>query len=301
MFPAGPRLVMVGLFLCCTLGCAGSSQFRAQSPTDDSTPDDVTIVYGQPHRVADRVGYLVGLPERMLTLHPSVNNHEFSDTTREQLLTYLRKKNLTDVHVRVNQYDPLGEWRRLRENSRIAPGWKYTVGLLPLTAYTLIPGRIFGGDLYNPFTNSLYINSDIPSVALHEAAYARDVRDRRLPGTYAAINELPFLSLWRHAHGVHDVIDYAQREHDWDTERETYRVVYPMIGIHMASGGTHAVMGNEPLEGIFLTPLLPIGGALAGHAVGEMAIARRRRELGLEAAAQPQDATIQLASWPERH
>ena len=86
------------------------------------------IVYGKPHRLAERIGYVIGLPERMLTLHPSVNNHEFSETTREQLLAYLRKQNITDVYVRVNQYDPAGEWRRLRENSRIAPGWRYTIG-----------------------------------------------------------------------------------------------------------------------------------------------------------------------------
>ncbi len=286
----------LGLALCCSLGCAGSSQYRAQSPPDDDAASDVTIVYGKPHRLADRIGYVIGLPERMLTLHPSVNNHEFSETTREQLLAYLRKQNITDVYVRVNQYDPAGEWRRLRENSRIAPGWRYTIGLMPLMAYTLIPGRIFGGDLYNPFTNSLYINSDIPSVALHEAAYAKDVRGRRLPGTYAAVNELPFVALWRHANGIQDVIEYAQREDDWETERETYRVVYPIIGIHMAGGGTHAVMGNEPLEGLFFTPLLPLGGALAGHAVGEMAIARRRRELDQQAASQSQAADVDLTS-----
>lgn len=286
----------MSLVFCCALGCAGSSQYRAQSPADEDLPSDVTIVYGKPHRVADRIGYLIGLPERLLTLHPSVNNHEFSESTREHLLEYLRKQNITDVYVRVNQYDPAGEWRRLRENTRIAPGWKYTVGLLPLTAYALIPGRIFGGDLYNPFTNSLSINSDIASVALHEAAYAKDVRGRRLPGTYAAVNELPFVALWRHANGIQDVIEYAQSEGDWETECETYRVVYPMVGIHMASGGTHAVMGNEPLEGLFFTPLLPLGGALAGHAVGEITIARRRRELDQQTATQSPDSPLQLTS-----
>jgi len=296
MVSARPFSVSPCLILLSILGCAGSSQYRAQSPADEVTPSDVTIVYGKPHRVADRLGYVVGLPERMLTVHPSVNNHEFSEKTREQLLTYLRKQNITDVYVRVNQYNPAGEWQRLRENTRIAPGWKYTVGLLPLTAYTLIPGRIFGGDMYNPFTNSLYINSDIPSIALHEAAYAKDVRSRKRPGTYAAVNEIPFVAVWRHLNGIHDVIEYAKSEHDWETERETYRVVYPMIGIHMASGGTHAVLGNEPLEGIFFTPLLPIGGALAGHAVGKMTIARRLRELAQHPGDQSEDATIQLTS-----
>lgn len=292
--------VAVSVVACFCVGCAIAPNRPGQLQALAPAASDVTIVYGKPNRIADGIGTAIGLPARLLTLHPSVNNHEFSDATRTQLVSYLQKNNIADVYVRVNQYDPAGEWRRLRENSRIAPGWKYTVGLLPLTMYTLVPGRIFGGDLYNPFTNSLYINSDIPAVALHEAAYAKDVRDRQLPGTYAAMNEVPFLALWRHVHGVNEVVAYAQSEQDWDIERETYRVVYPMIGMHLASGGMHTVLGNEPLEGMFLTPLLPLGGALAGHAAGELAVLRRRHQLGLDAPDDTRNATIQLASWRKK-
>lgn len=300
MRPFWRGLLAVSLIAWSGVGCAVAPQRLGPSQAVSLAPSDVTIVHGKPNRVADGIGYAVGLPERLLTLHPSVNNHEFSDATRDQLVTYLKRNDLSDVYVRVNQYDPAGEWRRLRENRRIAAGWKYTVGLLPLTMYTLVPGRIFGGDMYNPFTNSLYINSDISAVALHEAAYARDVRQKQFPGTYAAINEVPFVSLWRHTRGVSDVVEYAQNNHDWQMERETYQVVYPMIGIHIASGGLHSVLGSEPLEGMFFAPLLPLGGALAGHAAGEVAIARRRHELGLDALDDTRDETIQLANWQRR-
>lgn len=300
MNPANRLLLAVGIAVCCEIGCVSSNPRYDNFQSSDLQDSEVTVAYGRPHRFADGLASLVGLPERVLTLHPNVNNHQFSDSTRRHLLSYLEKNDLTDVYVRVNQYDPVGEWRRLRDNERIAPGWKYTVGLLPLTMYTLVPGRIFGGDQYNPFTNSLSINSDISAVALHEAAYARDVRNRSLPGTYVAINELPFLSLWRHAQGIKDVVKYAQQQGDWPTECETYRVVYPMIGMHIASGGFHAVLGNEPLEGMFLTPLLPIGGAIAGHAAGEMAVSRRRHELGLDAADEESSSSIQLASWRQK-
>ena len=40
--------------------------------------------------------------------------------------------------------------------------------------YTIFPGRVFGGDRYNPFTNTINLYSDHPSIALHEAAHAKD-------------------------------------------------------------------------------------------------------------------------------
>lgn len=64
----------------------------------------------------------------------------------------------------------------------------------------------------------------------------------------------------------------------------------------MADDGTHAAMGDEPQEGLFFTPLLPVGGALAGHAVGEMTITHRRRELDQQAATQSRDGPLQLTS-----
>lgn len=290
--------MIVVVLLCGLFGCAAGPN-RGVSPRAVSSTDDVTILYGKPNRLADGIGYAVGLPERLLTLNQSVNNHEFSEATRQRLVNYLKKNNVTDVCVRVNQYDPVGEWHRLTENPHIVPGWKYSVGLLPLAMYTLLPGRIFGGDKYNPYTNSLYINSDVLAVALHEAAYAKDILNSSFPGTYATINEAPFVSLWRHVRGVRDVVTYAQAEGDWDVECETYRSVFPMIGIHIASGGFHSVLGNEPLEGLLVVPLLPLGGAFAGHVAGELAVSRRRRELGLDTPDDTRKSTIQLASWQQ--
>ena len=280
--------VIFSVMMSCCIGCASGPQQIGSAPA----VSDVTIVQGKPNRIADGIGYAVGLPARLLTLHPAVSNHQFSDATRRQLVTYLKDNEIADVYVRVNQYDPVGEWHRLRENLQISPGWKYTVGLLPLAGYTLVPGRIFGGDMYNPFTNSLSINSDIAAVALHEAAYAKDVRRRQFSGIYAALNELPFASVWRHVQGVNDVVAYARENDDWEMERETYRVVYPLIGMHLASGGLHSVLGTEPLEGMFFAPLLPMGGAIAGHAAGEIAVARRQHAMGLDLYEKSRDEAI---------
>ena len=126
---------------------------------------------------------------------------------------------------------------RLCENDRIAPFWRYSIGSLTWLGYTVFPNRIFGGDRYNPYTNSLNLSSDVPALVLSEAAYAKDIHSQQHPGAYAAIvNDLPVLSVWRKAKATSDVLGYARVEGDWKTEEQAYHVLYPQIG--SASVGT---------------------------------------------------------------
>ena len=233
----------------------------------DSPPSEIALEYRKPNKFLDRMAWAVGFPSRILPMSKSVNNHEFSQETSDKLTAYMQENDITDVLVRVNQYDPAGEWRRLRENTRISAGWRYTFGAGGLVAYTLFPGRVFGGDTYNPFTNSLYVNSDVPAMLIVEAAYAKDIHRRKLPGPYACVNEIPVLTLWRHTHAVNDALGYARVNNDWDVERETYRVVYPLLGVHAALGGQSAVSFATPLP-LLTVPISAVGGAVAGHTVG---------------------------------
>jgi hypothetical protein len=220
----------------------------------------VVVERGGPHETLDRVGRVVGLPARVFTLNSKVNNHDISPETIDQLVTYLEQNDLTDVCVAVNDYDPKGQWRRLRENYRIAPFWRYTAGTLSWLGYAIFPNRIFGGDEYNPFTNTLILSSDVPARVLAEAAYAKDVHSRRHPGTFAAISDLPLFSLVRQARATSDVLTYARVRNDWSTEKQAYQVLYPHIGSTAFGPASHFV----PVAG----PFLSAGGALVGHATG---------------------------------
>lgn len=277
----GFAIVLIGM---CGMGCATVPyQYGGRSRADVrvAEADSVTFEHGKPNAPLDRLAWIVGLPSRILPMHGGINNHSLSQETADKLEAYLQDNELEDVLVRVNQYDPVGEWQRLRENDRVAAPWRYSFGVVGLAAYTILPGRVFGGDLYNPFTNSLYINSDVPAVVLGEAAYAKDVRRRRLPGTYATINEFPVLSLWRHVNAVNDLLGYARETKDWELERETYRVVYPQMGIHAAGGG-HTIATLFTAIPIYGIPLVAWGGACVGHAVGQSVIAQRTAEMKRE-------------------
>jgi hypothetical protein len=135
------------------------------------------------------------------------------------------------------------------------------MGTLNWLTYTILPNRLFGGDRYSPYTNTLNLSSDVPAQVLSAAAYAKDIHSQRLPGTYAAfVNDMPVLSVIREAKATRDVLGYARVRHDWKAEQQAYHVLYPQIG--GATIGTAGVL--VPGYG----PFLHLGGVAAGHAVG---------------------------------
>jgi hypothetical protein len=280
------------------LGCATTpyryGRFHDPQSHGDA-PTNVTIVHGTPNKTLDRIGQVVGFPARILPLNSKINHHQITPETEEKLTTYLERNDLADVTVFVNYYGPKDQWRRLRDNKQIAAAWRYTAGSISVIAYTLLPGRIFGGDHYNPFTNSLYLNSDVPAVALREAAYAKDVRSHKLPGTYAVVQEVPVVGLWSDSRAVGDVIGYARDQEDWEVERQAYHVLFPQLGIATTSGGG-ALVSSVWWGG----PALGAGGAAVGHVVGRTLAKREAaRHKDSESPAEDQAPEVQQAGYVE--
>ena len=48
---------------------------------------------------------------------------------------------LDQVKVRINQYDPFGEWQRLGANRSVSWPVRYSLGTLAVVGYTVLPGR----------------------------------------------------------------------------------------------------------------------------------------------------------------
>jgi hypothetical protein len=229
----------------------------------------VVIEQGKPNATLDRIARIVGAPARIVPMNCRINKHEICAETTEKLTDYLEKNDLADVRVYVNHYDPAGQWQRLRDNTMISPGWRYSVGTLSWLGYTIFPDRIYGGDRYNPYTNSLYLNSDVPAVILNEAASAKDIHSRHFPGAYAVFTSVPGLSLWRKSRAIGDVLGYAQLHHDWEMERQAYHVLCPRMGAESTSIAgplTHIWWGG---------PICGLGGAAVGHLTGRT-LAKRR-------------------------
>ena len=263
------------LILSVASGCATTpyryGQFHPSQP-DGVALQPIVVEFGTPHKTLDRIASVVGLPARILTLNKNVNNHEMSAQTLDALQEYLEKNDITDVYVAVNMYDPKGQWGRLQQNNRISPLWRYSYGTLTWLGYTIIPVRVFGGDHYNPFTNTLNLSSDVPAMVLAEAAYAKDIHSQRHPGTYAAIvHDTPVLSFWRQRKAASDVLGYARLHDDWELEKQAYHVLYPHIASSTVATAGHLV----PVYG----PFMGIGAAAVGHVAGRTVAAARASEL----------------------
>lgn len=219
------------------------------------------IERGKPRPVIDGVGWFFGIPGKIVLWDRRVENHSISGGTELAISEYLDDNQLDHVKVRLNQYAPLDDFRRLRKNKTVGWPYRYTIGALSVAVETVFPGRLFGGDHYNPFTATVHLYSDVPAIALHEGGHAKDLTRRKFPGTYAVVAGLPVVDLWPEALATGDVLAYAEKQPDRELEQEAYRILYPAYGTYV--GGAAGELAG-------MTIGLPVyaGAVVAGHAVG---------------------------------
>jgi hypothetical protein len=255
------------LLLTMLSGCAatpyryGTAQLYRTSP--ELEPLTATqIERGRPVPFLDGLGWVIGIPNKILLWNSRIENHDVSPETEEAIAEYLAKNDLGTVKVRLNQYAPGDDWHRLVANKSVGWGWRYSLGTLSWLGETVFPGRVIGGDHYNPFTNTVHIYSDIPAVAVHEGGHAKDFARRRYKGTYAAVYLLPVVPLWHEAKATNDALGYFQAEGDVCNELEAYRVLYPAYGTYVGSAVGDFVPGAR-------FPLY-LAGVAGGHVVGRV-------------------------------
>lgn len=216
------------------------------------------IVRGRQNRFLDGTGSVFGCINKLALWDRRADSHNISPATERKIANYLRRNRLDSVLVRSNQYDPFGEWGRLVANKRMAPGWKYSIGTYEWLKYTIIPGRLFGGDQYNPFSDTVYLYSDIPSIGLAKAAYAKDVHGHTYQGTYATGQSVPLVGLWHESLANKEVMRYLGRSGSQADIREANRILVPDFG---GAIGSH-LFGFLPYGSVYGRA----AGALTGHA-----------------------------------
>jgi hypothetical protein len=228
------------------------------------------IQRGQPRPIIDGLGWVVGIPSKLILWDRRVDNHRIGFETENALAEYIEENQLDGVRVRLNQYRPGEDWLRLVRNKSVGPGWRYTLGTLSVLGETVFPGRIFGGDHYNPFTNTIHVYSDIPAIALHEGGHAKDFARREWKGTYGAAYLLPVVPLYHEAVATSDVMAYLEQRGNTTARAEAARILYPAYGTYAGSSA-----GN--LFANYSSPLYWAGLA-GGHVAGRMESARILRE-----------------------
>ena len=185
---------------------------------------DTPVERGQRRPFIDGVGWVIGIPDKIVLWNRRIENHNISLETEQAIADYLARNDLTTVKVRLNQYAPGKDWQRLVANKSVGWGWRYTLGTASWLGETLFPGRLIGGDHYNPFTNTLHIYSDVPAVAIHAGGHAKDFARRRYKGTYAAIYLLPVAPLWYEAIATNDALSYLRAEGSLSDEQAADKI-----------------------------------------------------------------------------
>jgi hypothetical protein len=204
-------------------------------------PGEEQIERGRPHKLVDGLGhYLFSIPSKLLLLDWKVDNHDISEETEAGLREYLDANGLCNVKVRLNQYAPGGEWSRLARNREMPLGWRWTLGLYTVTMYTILPERVFaglfGGDHYNPYTNTISLYSDRRAIGIHEAGHAKDFaqkRNRHWRGCYAALRLLPLVPLWQEGAATAEAISWERARGSGQDERSAYRKLYPAFATYV--------------------------------------------------------------------
>jgi hypothetical protein len=218
---------------------------------------------GRPAPVVDAVGWVVGLPGKLWMLDHRVANHDISFKTEAALQEYLDVNGLDQVKVRLNEYDPAGEWDRLVHNESICWPVRYTIGTLSVVGYTVLPGRIFGCDDYNPFTNTIHLYSDVAPIGLYLGGHAKDFAQRERKGCYALGYVVPIVNICHQTRAANDAKDYLRVYGSSDEMKEGYRAICPF---YMA----RCTMVIDAATGIPIKLVaIPVG-----HAVGQIEAAR---------------------------
>ena len=233
---------------------------RNNIPTDLIADGEPQIERGKPRTVIDGFGWFWGIPSKLMLWNRNIENHRISPETETLLVEYLETNGLSDVKVRLNQYRPWDDWRRLTRNTSVAWPWRYTFGAVATFGETVVPGRLFGGDHYNPYTGTIHLYGDVPAIAFHEAAHAKDFSNRKYPGTYAAVYILPAVPLWHERIASNDVLSYVLYRHDKRLQRQAYHILYPAYGTYMGDATGYAFPR-------YANPIY-LGGILVGHAMG---------------------------------
>ena len=261
--------VVVSLVLLAGSGCA-TLPYRAGAPGIENErtlklrPGEAQIVRGRPNKFLDAAdwfwpGSLLG---KLVLWNVHVDSHQMSTNTEAVLRDYLAANNLQNVKVRLNQYSPGDEWRRLFRNKAVGAGWRYTFGILSCVGYTIMPGRFFGGDHYNAFTDTVHLYSDIPAVTVHEGGHAKDWAGRTWKGTHAFLYMLPGAPLYYEARATRDALSFLREREPLCLQKQGYNVLYPAYGTYI--GGTLGTVLYDPY-GLYSVAL-----ALPGHIVGRI-------------------------------
>lgn len=260
------------------IGCVSPSyQFGVPSPGSCSVHGPQACVEPDNcHPQLDRLERVVQAPRRKLGQWfgkpwDAAREREEQQLALQASIQYLTDHSLFDVHIDHRRYAPAEQWQRLRGNDRFHPVLKYTDGAARVLVSTLLPGRVLQRDSYNPYTNTLSLNSASPANAVIESAASRYDRTAPYPGLRAVSQRLPFVSIYHQSMIASDALSYSRAKGLWALEKDLYPAAYRNIGSNLL-GDIHSLNPVTGSAAIVARPLVGVLGGAVGAGAGRMAV-----------------------------
>jgi len=260
-------------------GCATTVPYVGQGPHPQ-------ITRGRPVAIIDFLGNVFGILGKVILLHWKVDRHAVTSDTETYLVDYIDSTvTVTEgTHYGLNEYAPRRDLKRLVKNRKVAWPYRLLIGL-PITLLfdVLLPGRVFGGDRYNPYTDTVQLYSDLPAVALHEAGHSHDFNKRRYKGTWALIRLIPGVNLIQEYLASDEAVRHLHEAGQFREECSAHEILHPAFGTYAG--------GQIPFPGASLA------GALVGHLTGRITSHNCRQDLRNHQEAQAGAPSAQAAPF----
>ena len=195
-----------------------------------------------------------------------------SPSTLKIMNDYLEDNHLASLDIEFQTETPSDDWKRLQANQSINPLLKYSLGSANWISYMLLKPSFWGKSYYDPYNNTLHINSNNPLEIMAELSHAKIIQKQNYPGLYALGSKLPFIAIWAQKQKTEEMLAYAKLKQDWDLEKATIRKMYPS----MLNGSSVVGYFVGPF---YLKPAISIGGGIAGYTLAEWEIAQKEKEI----------------------
>ena len=236
--------------------------------TDGSTRP-ARISRGRELPFIDGLANILSVPNKVLFGTTDFESHVIDEEIEASVEAFIAHHRLGDVHVRLNEYDPIGELGRLLGNARVSLLLRLTIGPLLWLAYLLNIGRLFGGDHYNPYSDTVNLYSGHKSIALHEMGHVLDFHRQKWPGLYGLIRLIPGIALYQEYMASLYAIEYLREEGDHAEEVRAYRVLFPAYSTYVF-GTVIELLPSAPTRPLLL-PIIALGHVLGNVFGGKRA------------------------------
>ncbi|MFK7770387.1 MAG: hypothetical protein AB8B55_24470 [Mariniblastus sp.] len=257
-----PRYFYLSALICACLFLSGCSVLKVQPVSErvytfNDLDQYVDVEHGQSTGFIAKANSLKSRVRQLLPGAPSpAQTYQQTQDAVARSVDYLAKNGMDDVKVRVNQYSPADELRRLRSNKTVSRPMRYTMGLASVARDAILPPALTQTDSFNPYTNTLNINSGNALIAVEQAAIGKDIRDRKIPSLYLLSKNLPGGEIPAIVRTKTEVVDYYSKYGTPSEQKLARQVMLPRMT---------SQIGGEIGD---LIPGTQAGLSLAGRAVG---------------------------------